>query len=58
MPNELKPCPFCGGKVELKMNCYCQCRVVCTRCECSCWVGDSRNEKSVVKAWNRRADNA
>ena len=54
----LKPCPFCGGKVELKMNCYEQWKIACIKCECSCWVGDSRSEKSVAKAWNRRTENA
>ena len=57
MPNELKPCPFCGGDVMLSINYAEQWKVYCTQCERICWIGELRNETSVIEAWNRRVDN-
>lgn len=62
MPNELKPCPFCGGKAVIiglpgneyiepihKKNCVIR---------PSTWLSSSLPIKKQIKAWNRRADNA
>lgn len=58
---ELKPCPFCGGKVKVRykmpMN-----WIECKRCNCSMVQVDSYaqrdREQELIEAWNRRADNA
>ena len=62
--DELKPCPFCGGKAVLyaSENGIC---VICFKCEARSTVRmDSLNyssptcaTKDVIEAWNRRADN-
>ena len=67
--NELKPCPVCGGKAEIKRECdygdpphwY----AICTKCGISgCFIGlyihgenDEECINECVKKWNRRADN-
>ena len=65
MPNELKPCPFCGGKAEIYNEggfglpkCYVQCE----KCKARTYVyvntkGNFKYMKCAIKAWNRRADN-
>ena len=62
--DDLKPCPFCGGKAYLFVNDGV--RVICPECGATtkCLVdamtskGVSGNAiQSVIKAWNRRADN-
>lgn len=58
---ELKPCPFCGGKARLFVNGGV--RVICSKCYASTRIMsdeieyDSSAVETVVKAWNRRADN-
>lgn len=54
MSNELKPCPFCGGKAELRcfMNFY---WVKCIKCEVSTDAKPSLEK--TIKAWNRRTNN-
>lgn len=60
--NDLKPCPFCGGKARLFVGDGV--RVICSKC----YVGtriltdsmeyESDDVETVVESWNRRADNA
>ena len=70
--SELKKCPFCGGKAEIRMDSvmvgfnesddfY---TVKCTACRMSGsrygrLDGDSKRERieKAITAWNRRADN-
>lgn len=61
--NELKPCPFCGGKAYLVANDGA--RVVCGKCKSSTqalidsWYGDHPSGSAVVaviKYWNQRFD--
>lgn len=59
MPNELKPCPFCGGEAETtevflygKTAGY----VICCN-KCSCELKMYSSKQNAEKAWNRRADN-
>lgn len=50
---ELKPCPFCGGKPNLRS--YSKSRnwiVFCSKCETETQVYES--EQKAVKAWNSR----
>jgi Lar family restriction alleviation protein len=57
MTNELKPCPFCGGRVEIIKNHlygtvvgytpYCQ--------KCGCELKQYGSKQNAEKAWNRRA---
>ena len=59
MANELKPCPFCGGKAwsctTYKFHAEKTRYVVkCTKCNA---IMEYRSRKAVEEAWNRRADN-
>jgi hypothetical protein len=52
--NDLKPCPFCGGKAEFHSH-YVMClkREKCGATMTPC--GDCA-EETVIAAWNRRTD--
>lgn len=54
MNEQLKPCPFCGGKAELRcfMNFF---WVKCIKCEVSTDAKPSLEK--TIKAWNRRTNN-
>lgn len=51
--DELKPCPFCGGKAEFRSGSsttpYIRCR------ECGGRTKSSRDRANLIDAWNRRA---
>ena len=50
---ELKPCPFCGGKnVRIHKSELGVCWCTCFQCSSSGAV--SKNEQEAAKAWNRR----
>jgi len=52
MSEELRACPFCGGRAELKEGIHTQ-YVMCLSCEV---MGPNLRSKSeLVEAWNRRA---
>ena len=64
MFDELKPCPFCGGKAHLFVNDGV--RVICPICGAGTKIlvdamsvkGVAGNAtKAVIEAWNRRVDN-
>lgn len=71
MPNELKPCPFCGGKADTyeyeeeqviydPLGCvdkkiYTLYDVECP--ECGYCIVDKVSEQEAIEAWNMRADN-
>ena len=74
MSKELKPCPFCGGKVKL-LSCdgiedgipfvisseeeYDNNYCYVHCYECDTdFMHDSDNARDVIEAWNRRVDNA
>ena len=56
MANELKPCPFCGGKVEIikcglfgnDVGYYPKCK------KCGCELKVYTSKQNAKKAWNRR----
>ena len=56
---ELKPCPFCGGEVEVAYNPYTNMYfVVCGNAECDVCVNVSSKLKTeVIRIWNRRINN-
>ena len=51
MSEELKPCPFCGGKAHFGEN-----HDYHTICCNDCWynIGASENKNTVIKHWNTR----
>ena len=61
---ELKPCPFCGGKAELKHRLIFGIEHSMIQCQ-SCGCGSAEVQANVgfcaddraAEAWNRRADN-
>lgn len=59
MPNELKPCPFCGGEATLYRVPNTPMVLYGVKCEkCDCRIHPRVLRKDAVYAWNRRADNA
>nr|DAQ39758.1 MAG TPA: restriction alleviation protein [Caudoviricetes sp.] len=56
--NDLKPCPFCGGKAILETvdgNSSEECYIYCPECDFE--SGVYSQPKFIVEKWNRRADN-
>lgn len=58
--NELKSCPFCGGKAEIfywqgYINDECHSNLTCTTCGAG--FHDILSEEDAFKAWNRRINN-
>lgn len=66
MQNELKPCPFCGGKPHISKHSFWNEKtkgftdhtygIECIECHTK---GNQfyETEKEAIEAWNRRADN-
>lgn len=70
MSEKLKPCPFCGGKVNAYKDNHDKCGIECPNCrmyfgiqlEMGCELMEGWNftfdtAESMKEAWNRRADN-
>lgn len=55
--DDLKPCPFCGGSVRLRIApLHKTSMFVCDKCGADvCFYGAEHGERS-VNAWNRRAE--
>lgn len=55
---ELKPCPFCGGKIIKFTGTYRKTQMfVCNQCGADVCFYGAEYEPKASKAWNRRADN-
>lgn len=69
MPNELKPCPFCGSDKILRVLTHTDCVISCYECNAQisrglfCGKSETLNEadetfgKETNDTWTRRADN-
>lgn len=70
MPNELKPCPFCGGAARLYhtehtnlnnrkhyFNCE-KCGTYFLFYTNTKYISQEQTEQEAIEAWNRRIDNA
>ena len=49
---ELKPCPFCGGKAEIKGSAFCwvQCK------SCGAETKGTKKRANAIAEWNRRKE--
>ena len=55
---ELKPCPFCGGKVTKKTSPFAGTQMfVCKTCGADVCFYGAEYEPKATEAWNRRTDN-
>lgn len=66
MNEELKPCPFCGGKGEIGIadidvpffySVWCENTFKSCTASTPDWSGWHLSEQEAIEAWNRRADN-
>lgn len=58
MAEELKPCPFCGGKAEIHSDgAFWKFHVECANVKCGGTTGTvpTKTVASAIKAWNTRA---
>lgn len=63
--NDLRPCPFCGGKAELLEGPRGIARIKCSLCHCQTEdkepdiiMGEFVSRRTdAIKAWNRRVEN-
>jgi Lar family restriction alleviation protein len=56
MTDDLKPCPFCGGKAQFMASVIAtgDYYVTCTNCDAT--TAYARTQAGAVRAWNRRTD--
>ena len=53
---DLKPCPFCGGKPQIKYNYVAQKkRQWAVQCRCGARFFFTDRQYKAIEAWNRRA---
>ena len=56
--NELKQCPFCGGKAEtIKGFIAGVTMIVCNNCKATVSFGGREARDKTIQAWNRRYNN-
>ena len=54
---ELKRCPFCGRRPELRHDKDGFSYIVCANDGCYVRTDGHLNDEAAIKAWNRRTDN-
>ena len=54
MSDELKPCPFCGGKAIIDGCDETLWIVICKKCDAS--IGYKETEQEAIEAWNSRVE--
>lgn len=54
---EMRPCPFCGGKVKPPIASSCGHANVSfiVECNCGCTYDGGSTEETAIRTWNRRA---
>ena len=65
MPNELKPCPFCGGGANLNSDTnglnqkifWVECAMTKSICKVIPTTWRYKTKEDAIEAWNERADN-
>lgn len=56
--NNLKPCPFCGGKVKKRIGPIQQTVMfICQKCGADVCFYGAEHEPKATEAWNRRGEN-
>lgn len=56
---ELKPCPFCGGKVRKITSPIANTQIFsCNKCGADVCFFGGEHEPKATEAWNRRTENA
>lgn len=62
MPNDLKPCPFCGGEAVIRFQFDKQYISPLHKKGCfiepNTWLQSNSPIEKQIKAWNRRVENA
>lgn len=58
LKNNLKPCPFCGGKVKKRIGPIQQTVMfICQKCGADVCFYGAEHEPKATEAWNRRGEN-
>ncbi|HOV64324.1 MAG TPA: Lar family restriction alleviation protein [Spirochaetia bacterium] len=52
--NDLKFCPFCGGKAKLMSSIIANCGYYVTCTSCDATTAYAQTQKGAARAWNRR----
>ena len=56
MADELKPCPFCGGKASIMRYSYITKEHYCFCTSCKVRMPNSLTREEAIERWNRRAE--
>lgn len=56
MSEELKPCPFCGGKPHLDDEDTCGIKSYYVMCDCGIQTNPFLQKERAIECWNRRVN--